>query len=225
VQQLGHGAPRLISWRRGALLPATLLLGITIGIPFVARRPASAKQHPQDYALVNWPVIQRPTALPAEQVALADDTVVIGVEAGGRWRAYVLQAFYRPGRHVINDLLGGKPITVTYCDMTDCLAVFTEPDATEPLDVAAGGWQGQFERGKPLGTMLLRVGSTWYRQDSGQPLADNGDNPFPYTKTDFMRTTWKDWFDEHPDTDVYVGEISSERANPVGQATIAKPAQ
>ena len=225
MQRPGADAPRIISRRGGAILTATLLIATGIGVALVAWRQASVRQHPPDFALVNMPVIGRPTTVAAEAVTLPDDAVGIGVEAGGRRRAYLLEAFYPHERHVINDLLGGKPITVAYCDMTDCLAVFTDADADEPLEIAAGGWQGHIVHGRPEGSMLLRVGSSWYRQDTGQPVASHGDHPFPYAKTDFVRTTWKEWCDEHPDTDVYVGEVASESTNPVSDGAIAAPTQ
>src|SRR5262249_40992062 len=128
--------------------------------------------------------------------------------------AYVLGAFYSPERHVVNDLLGGKPITVTYCDVTDCLAVFIDPDSKGPLGIAVGGWLGKRERGRYIGSLLLLVGSSRYRQDTGQPLANRDDESFPYIRKDFVRTTWNEWREAHPDTDVYVGEISSEREAP-----------
>ena len=207
------------------MLTAVLLYALGIHVTLVNWRFASVKQHQPDFALVNLPVISRPAILSAEAVALAADAIVIGVEAGGRHRAYALDAFYPRECHVINDWLGGKPITVTYCDMTDCVAVFTDPDADEPLQIAAGGWQGHFVHGKPQGSMLLRVGSSWFRQDTGQPVASQGDNSLPYTKTEFVRTTWKDWCEEHPDTDVYVGDVSSERTIPAGVGPLVMPAQ
>jgi hypothetical protein len=201
-----------------------VLLALGAGVLLAAWRFAFAKQAPVDYELVQMPVIQRPTALPADAVTLPDDTVVIGVEAGGRRRAYVLRALYPPERHVINDVLGGKPITVTYCDVTDCLAVFTDPDADAPLEIATGGWQGKLVRGKFTGSMLLRVGSFLFRQDTGQPLANHGDKLLPYTRAEFVRTTWKAWRDARPDTDVYVGDISSERAELAVEGATTGPA-
>jgi hypothetical protein len=90
--------------------------------------------------------------------------------------------------------------------MTDCIAVFTSPEGHTPLDVAAGGWTGRSKSGKFEGSMLLRVGSTWYRQDTRQPVVEKGSAPFPYPETDFVRTSWKQWRDKHAGTDVYIGE-------------------
>jgi len=155
------------------------------------------------YDLADLPPVQQPPALSAAAVRLADDAEVIGVAAGGRHRAYALDAFvYWTKRHVVNDVVGGVPITVTHCDLTECTRVFTAPDRDGPLDVSVGGWGGRFEESG----LLLRVGSTRYRQTTGEPLKD-GDPPFPYAPAEYVRTTWKRWREAHPDTDVYVGEL------------------
>lgn len=105
-------------------------------------------------------------------------------------------------RHVVNDLLGRLPVTVTYCDRTDCVAVFTGPGGGLPLAVAVGGWAGHYDEGG----LLLRVGAALYRQDTGAPWGDDSGAPFPYARAECERTTWGHWREEHPDTDVYVGE-------------------
>jgi hypothetical protein len=132
---------------------------------------------------------------------LRDNAEVIGVSAAGRHRAYVLQALLRPDSHVVNDLLDNVPFTVTYCDLSDCVRVFTAPQRGRPLDIAVGGSDAQQAK-----KMLLRIGSTRYWQDTGLPLKDNASAPFPYVKTHFERTTWGKWRKAHPDTDVYVGK-------------------
>jgi hypothetical protein len=157
-----------------------------------------------DVELEDVPGIRQPSALPAGSAHLRDNTEVIGVSASGRHRAYVIDALVRRERHVVNDQLGGAPVTVTYCDRTNCARVFTEPRGGGPLEVAGGGWIGRYEEG----CMLLRIGPDRYRQDTGLPLA-KGAPPFPYARAEFVRTTWKQWREAHPDTDVYVGEPPS----------------
>src|SRR5947208_2927435 len=100
---------------------------------------------------------EQPSRTP-EQVLAAlssgprDSTLVIGVSAGGRHRAYVLQAFLLNEARIANDLLGEVPVTVTYCDLSDCVRVFTGPGKGR-LRVALGGW----DRRRPK-SMLLRIG-------------------------------------------------------------------
>src|SRR5262249_34018813 len=58
-----------------------------------------------------------PTRTP-EESGLADREEVFGVVAGGRARAYRLAALSLPSRHVVNDVVGGTPVTVAFCDRT-----------------------------------------------------------------------------------------------------------
>jgi hypothetical protein len=198
-------ASRVFSWRKAALW--TVLSATALGIGFLAVwvLVSSMRGH-LPFALKYFPAFQRPATVPAAEAALPDDAEVVGVEASGQSRAYALEALCPPERHVVNDVLGGRPLTVSYCDMTDCVAVFTDPNGNAPLEIAPGGWQGRSVPGGYEGSMLLRIGSSWYRQDSGQPLANHADAPFPYPKADFVRTTWKEWRQAHPSADVYVGD-------------------
>src|SRR5438105_7303951 len=86
------------------------------------------------------PGIDRPAAVPADEADLDANTEVIGVVVGGKARAYVLAALRGPMHHVVNDVLGADPVTVTYSDRADCVRVFTGPAAGRPLDFGLGGW-------------------------------------------------------------------------------------
>jgi hypothetical protein len=154
---------------------------------------------------VDQPVIQTAPALPAGSAGLRDDDEVIGVAAGGRHRAYLVAALAPVELHVVNDELGGVPVTVAYCDRTDCVHAYTGPHGKGPLDIGVGGYLGVYD----AGSMVLRVGSQLYRQDTGLALGQEA-SPFPYAETGFERTTWKAWRAAHPDTDVYVGPSSAD---------------
>jgi hypothetical protein len=143
-----------------------------------------------------------PRAVPAAEVRLRDDAEVIGVVAGGRSRAYVVETLAPVSRHVVNDLVGGVPVTVTYCDQTDCVRVFTAPGRGRPLDMVVAGWVARVDHG----TMALLIGTTLYCQDTCRPVAAIP-GEIPYPQADFVRITWRRWRDQHPDTDVYFGEL------------------
>src|SRR5688500_4441346 len=68
-----------------------------------------------------------------------EDAEVIGVSVNGRHRADILDAFRPVEQHVYNDLLDDTPVTVTYCDLAECIRVYTDPERKERLDVAVGG--------------------------------------------------------------------------------------
>jgi hypothetical protein len=94
--------------------------------------------------LTNRPGIQQPTTYRAASVRLADEAEVIGVLIEGRPRAYEVQAFSALpfgdySRHVVNDVLAGVPITVSYCDRLNCTRVYTEAHAKTPLPI--GVWR------------------------------------------------------------------------------------
>jgi uncharacterized protein DUF3179 len=145
------------------------------------------------------PGIRLPAARPrADVAALADEEPVIGVCAGGRTRAYLVRALAMgPKFHIVNDALGGVPITVTYCNLFHCTRLFTATGTSEPLDISQGGL-------KPSG-MVLKVGGYPYRQDSSAPL-EEGAPSFPYDPYPGDETTWGTWRQSHPDTDLYVGD-------------------
>jgi hypothetical protein len=148
-------------------------------------------------------LIQQPPAVPAASADLKEDVEVVGVSAGGRHRAFLISTLGTVRSHVVNDLLAGQPVTVTYCSRTECIRVFTGPTG-EPLDVAVGGWDNREGRQG----LILRIGSKLYRQDTLGRAEDGPAAPFPYPDADYERTTWGRWREAHPDTDVYVGVTS-----------------
>jgi hypothetical protein len=154
----------------------------------------------RDDELITRPLIQKPATVPADRAGLDDDAEVIGVSAGGRHRAYAVAALARVEYHVINDVVGGVPVTVTFCERLNCVRAFTVKGGTVPLDVRVGGWTPEHGGG-----MLLLIGKFRYRQDSGAAFRDAAAGIFPYDPAPYARTTWKAWRARHPDTDVFVG--------------------
>src|SRR5262249_22919354 len=152
--------------------------------------------------------VRLPATVPAASAGLPESAEVVGITVGGRCRAYLLAAFVplHPGRgysrrHVVNDLLGETPVTVTSCDRTGCVKAFTGPAQSEPLDVGVGGFTTRDGRQ----SMVLLVGGSRYRQDTTQALEDEA-APFPYHEAAIVRPTWGEWRQAHPETDVYLGE-------------------
>jgi hypothetical protein len=145
------------------------------------------------------PGIRQPKAFPAASAPLKDDDKVIGVTAGGRARAYLVDAFASMKAHVVNDVVGGKPVTVTHCDRTGCTKALAGPDGGAPLEVRTGGWTGD--------QLMLMADANFYAQDTLAAAFPRPDlPPFPYPAYPFELTTWGAWRAAHPDTDAYVGE-------------------
>jgi hypothetical protein len=142
--------------------------------------------------------LRNPRAFSAETSQIPDNDEVIGVVVNGRSRAYWLKALKYPPWHIVNDVIARVPISVTYCDRTDCTRVYTNGQSSIPLDVNLGGLYGR--------QMVVKVGESLYLQDSGKPFEVRAGAPsLPYTNHPWERTTWKAWRQRHPDTDVFTG--------------------
>ena len=141
-----------------------------------------------------------PPTVPAEAAELSGDDEVIGVEVHGKTRAYALRALGRVMQHIVNDLVGGVPVSVVYCDLDHCTRVYTSHRRSEPLDIALTGVLAR--KG-----MILKIEGVDYQQRSGEPV-EPGPRvpPFPYEDQPWVRTTWRQWKQLHPGTDVYVGK-------------------
>jgi hypothetical protein len=146
------------------------------------------------------PPIIRPPTRSIAAADLPDETEIIGISAGGRHRAYVVDALAGPARHVVNDVLGDVPVSVTHCDRTDCSRAFTGSGKGAPLDLRLSGWWFDNQ-------MLLQTPEGVYAQGTGQPTSADVMPPFPYPDAPFVRVTWGAWKMAHPDTDLYAGDL------------------
>jgi hypothetical protein len=143
------------------------------------------------------PGLRMPATIKAHEADLADDESVIGVTADGRHRAYRVKAMRPVDSHVINDLIGDVPVTVTYDDRTDFSQVFVGDTNGRPMNVDMGAY---------FNGMLVRVGTEMIRQDTGRAMAEPGkEGPQRLTIMAHTRTEWKAWRTTFPDTDVYAG--------------------
>lgn len=165
---------------------------------------ATSKQAANNHALPNpkqfnqpllaeldIPGICAPQLLPAGTVNLKDEEVVIGVVVGGLSRAYLRKAFDGHEHHVVNDLVGIAPISVTHYKLARCTRVLTHQAGVEqPLGIRIGGWNREY------GMMMVIVNEQRYLQLSPDiPLLD-----VPYSEV-----TWGEWRREHPDSLIYLG--------------------
>lgn len=125
--------------------------------------------------------------LDAESVTLPPSTEIVGVEVAGEFCAFVLDSMSNPRYHIVNTMLNMKPISVTYCDLVDCVRVLTDDDSTTiPLHMGGLDVNNQM--------VLLLDGERFGQSSEGLPLKDH----------DFVRTTLGDWMNRHPSTKIYV---------------------
>jgi hypothetical protein len=153
---------------------------------YLNRRANSLYDYSFDVAGVRDPVVHS-----GDDVSVDPAQEVIGISLEGIDRAYSVRAMsFVPDNHVVNDLIDGVPVTVTYCDLTQCVRVFS---AAEPrgraLDVGIAG----LRRGK----LVLRIEGREYIQD---------DRQIALKELSFKRTTWKEWKAAHPHSGVYLGQ-------------------
>src|SRR5262249_55285024 len=107
--------------------------------------------------------------------------------------------------HVVNDLIGTTPVTVSYCTRLGCAKVFTAKSRGTALDVSVAGWRKMRPAG---GGMGLKTNGKRYLQNSGKALDSRGAAAFPYPEMPFTRTKWEVWKKAHPDTDLYLGSAT-----------------
>jgi hypothetical protein len=172
--------------------------------PFVIRDrsdTAPPSTPPPDYsrfygAAQTMPGVRRPPVVSAAASGLTETDDVIGVVVRGKARAYSVQVMAgRPQNHVINDLIAGTPVTVTFNNRGRIVRVFAGT-GSEPLDVKVGM--------SPGGDMILAVGGEQFIQRSATPVDAATSGQFPLESVDHELTTWKKWHDAHPDTDAVV---------------------
>ena len=134
------------------------------------------------------PAVSDPRNYSAAEADVSDDTRVIGVAVGNDHRAYVCDAMSLIHTHVVNDLIGTKPVSVTYCDKSDSARVFHNSREAQPLNLQVGGLSGD--------DMVVRFDGKMYLQTSEE---------IPLESYESVRTTWGEWKVLHPQTTIFVG--------------------
>ena len=138
--------------------------------------------------IANTRGITLPNLAKAGDAVLSDDTEVIGVILNGEARAYSILALSGgPGKHIVNDVVAGVPITVTYCDLNVfCRVVKSKDVSDEPLVLGCGGFIDR--------QLQILIDGVRYPQNSLH---------LPCEDQEFERTTWNQWKAAHPKTSVY----------------------
>ena len=129
-----------------------------------------------------------PEMLPSRDIDLPADKRVIVIEVGGQYFAYPLSFMNGIGEHIVNDCFHGTPISVIYCDLTDCVRVLTKVENDQPLRVHQNGFSG--------GELDLRFEDFTYRLSQ---------DTIPLERYPFEIVNWSSWCAKHPDGLVYPG--------------------
>lgn len=141
------------------------------------------------------PSIDQPHFFGATQVAFVHDTdLVVGVKIGNDVRAY--PELILDYHEIVNDVVGGQPISVTYCPLTGSALVW---------DAMVAGRQTTFGvSGLLYNTNLMpydRLTNSTWSQMKEQCVNGNAIGKVPDGIT-AVETTWKTWREAYPDTKV-----------------------
>ncbi|NUQ97436.1 MAG: DUF3179 domain-containing protein [Streptomyces sp.] len=147
---------------------------------------------------------------------LSDDQPVFGLEGHGGERPRAYPQLVLVWHEIVNDRVGGRPLTVTYCPLTGTAIAFTGPPDGAALTFGTTG--------SLVNSNLLmydrQTDSTWPQltgtaitgRRKGQKLAT----------TPLLWTTWKDWRSAHPRTRVLsteTGYLRDYGSDPYGSYT------
>lgn len=140
------------------------------------------------------PPIYAPEFVPASQAPLPDDELVIGLSINDDARAYPAGILYI--REMVNDVVGGAPVLVSWCPRCYTALVHQRP-VDETGTTLVFGNQGALYKGA----------LTWYDHHSGsvwsQPLGMAIAGPAAGRTLPLLPsqlTTWREWRDAHPHT-------------------------
>ena len=110
------------------------------------------------------PSIDDPRFVPVSEVTdLTDTEPVIGVTVNGEARAYPLGIITR--HEIVNDTIGGVPVTVTYCPLCNSSIVFDRRVDGQVLDF---GTTGKLRNSDLV--MYDRQTESWWQQFSGKEI-------------------------------------------------------
>ena len=110
------------------------------------------------------PSIDDPKVVPVSEITdLADTEPVIGVTVNGEARAYPLGILTQ--HEIVNDTIGGVPVTVTYCPLCNSSIVFDRRVDGQVLDF---GTTGKLRNSDLV--MYDRQTESWWQQFSGKAI-------------------------------------------------------
>tara|TARA_B100000945_G_C20353270_1_gene583359 strand:+ start:150 stop:977 length:828 start_codon:yes stop_codon:yes gene_type:complete len=147
----------------------------------------NGKRAPGDTPML-LPGLISPVMHDADKANLSEAERVIGITVGDKYRAYLANAFTALGSKVVNDLVDDIPVSITYCDIHERARVFTSSERGKALNMGLGGWLKQE-------MFFYYNGEEFQHSAEKTPIPD-----YPY-----IVTTWGEWKQAHPNTQVYMG--------------------
>jgi len=141
------------------------------------------------------PALDKPLMIPAADADyLLPDDRVIGIEVNGESRAYPIKILNY--HEIVNDIIGDKPLVVSYCPLCGSALVFNALVNNQKLSFGVSG-------------LLYNSDVLMYDQETNslwsQLMMEAVSGKMLGRRIDFIsseHTTWRDWRQEHPDTKV-----------------------
>jgi hypothetical protein len=140
---------------------------------------------------------------------LVPDDRVIGVDLGGEVRAYPVRLMR--WHEVVNDVVGGEPVAITYSPLCDSVAVFSRSNDGEVVELGVSGY---LFNSNPLlyDRHLEPAASPLWLQLGGEVVAEPEPgfaSPLPLRVA--ALTTWGEWRQRHPETTVLAPQPDMEK--------------
>jgi hypothetical protein len=153
------------------------------------------------------PALDRPAVVPAAEAGYLDPVErVFGVSAGGAARAYPLRIL--DWHEMVNDVVGGEPITLSYCTLCGSGVLYATRDGRG--GAYTFGTSGLLYRSNKL--MLDRETRTLWSNLTGEAVLGRlaaGGVRLPVLPLTI--TTWGEWRSRHPATTVLALDRERER--------------
>lgn len=153
------------------------------------------------------PALDRPAVVPAVEADYLDPAErVFGVSVEGAARAYPLRIL--DWHEMVNDVVGGEPITLSYCTLCGSGVLYSTRDGRG--GVFTFGTSGLLYRSNKL--MLDRETRTLWSNLTGEAVLGRlAAGPVRLPVLPLALTTWGEWRSRHPETTVLALDRERER--------------
>ena len=134
---------------------------------------------------------------------LGDNEPVAVVRLGGAAKVYPIQILI--WHEIVNDVVGGEPVSVTYCPLCNTTLAFDRRFEGDLLDF---GTTGRLRHSDMV--MYDRQTETWWQQATGEGIVgEHAGKQLTFVPSPVMR--WVDVKEQHPDARVLSRETGYER--------------
>jgi hypothetical protein len=169
----------------GILLLAVLLAyGFLSVSDYLARQ--TAEPYPDDEMLDQFMYGEFETPersfATVQETSLDDQDEVITLKIGEQHYAFPKRWMNGMSEHVVSEVYEDLPITVTYCNESECVRVFQGQVGEEKLDI--------MQAGLDAGHMAILVDGQSFLQEA---------EDIPYSEYPFELMLWGKWKTDHPD--------------------------